>query len=95
MTEQLDDDVFDSGEPNLGESTLRAITAIKEVYPHNVYSLEEHVGRLVLQDFPAFLGYLTVLPTDRDRRAAIYLLIEETRRAMSKLQVAVKFFNAA
>lgn len=82
----------DDRDAALEPDTIRTINAIKEVYDHNVESLEAQVGRLVIAELPRFLGSLNDLPSERDRRAAIYLLVEEVRRTFSQLRTAVRFF---
>ena len=76
-----------ASEPPPNEEIGRLVNAVRGVYEHNVRDLERRIGEALLEDLKWFSGALRKLD-DRDRRAAVYLVVERTASLLAKLTLA-------
>ena len=86
----VDDDELPDAARCLEPATERVAGSIRGVHARNIANLEWHIGRLVLEAVPRLSRHLLSI-SHRDRRAVLYLLVEEMQRYMFELGHASQY----
>lgn len=65
---------------------------ITNVYEHTIAELDVEIGQFVLRNLAGFGEFLKSVP-ERDRRAAICVLLSEARAAMINIEAACEYLT--